>query len=235
MSKNEENGSVSSSRGKGTVSQLTNTPNKKLDTIKLNGTLEILRKEISIAGKASYNELLKNENVVLKEEKIEIHGREMTVRRVYMLFGAYRIGWVIDDDILHCMECQAEFNFLNRRHHCRACGNIICSNCSPYKATIPTLDEPNGSRVCNNCFGLKVNLHNIRQYANLEEFDSFETISSSDEVGSSYSGGLSTGMSPIERDLRHQEHLQMKREQKALSRQKLIEQSRKPQYLRAHR
>jgi uncharacterized membrane protein YgcG len=215
----------------------------------MNGTLDILRKEIILAGKSSYQDRIKSENIVQKEERILIpnHGQEIIIRRVYMLYGAYRIGWVVDDDIQYCMECYNEFNFLNRRHHCRACGNIICSNCSPYKATIPTLYEPNGSRVCVNCFGLKVNMNNLRHYATLEEFDSFETISSSDEPGggaggggsSTYSGGggsySMTGISPIERDLRQQEHAQLKRERKALSRQKLIEASRKPQYLRAYR
>jgi hypothetical protein len=215
-----------------------NNSRNKLENLKINGTLDLLRKEISLSANST-----KNENIVMKEEKIEVNGKEFTVHRVYMLYGAYRIGWILDEDIQSCMECQVEFNFLTRRHHCRACGNIICSNCSPYKATIPTLDELNGSRVCVNCFGLKVNLNNLRHYANLEEFDSFETISSqSDDHGSGsvYSAGLisssnNTGISPIERDLRQQEQMQHKREQKALSRQKLIEASRKPQYLRAYR
>ncbi len=134
------------------------------------------------------------------------------------------------------MECNSEFGFFNRKHHCRACGNVICSTCSPYKANIPTLDESNGSRVCVNCFGLKVNPNNLRHYAPLDEFDSFETTSTSDDHASStYSGGLNSGISPIERDLKNQEQSQLKREQKALSRQKLIEASRKPQYLRAYR
>lgn len=220
---------------------LTNTTTRnKLENLKINGTLDLLRKEISLPVTSS-----KNENIVMKEEQIEVNGKEIIVHRVYMLYGAYRVGWILDEDIHSCMECQVEFNFLTRRHHCRACGNIICSNCSPYKATIPTLDELNGSRVCVNCFGLKVNLNNLRHYANLEEFDSFETISSHsddhDHASSSvYSGGMissanNVGQSPIERDLRQQAQLQHKREQKALSRQKLIEASRKPQYLRAYR
>jgi hypothetical protein len=216
---------------------------------KINGTLEILRKEIILAGKSSYQDRLRSENIVQKEEKIisPMKG-EMTIRRVYMLYGAYRVGWVVDDDVQYCMECSGEFNFLNRRHHCRACGNIICAACSPYKASIPTLYEPNGSRVCTNCFGLKVNPHNLRHYATAEQFDSFESVSSSgDDPGggggcgsSTYSGGGGggvglSGLSPIERDLRQQEQTQLKRERKAMSRQKLIEASRKPQYLRAYR
>ena len=220
-----------------TRNSLTN-PRNKLENLKINGTLDLLRKEISLPATSP-----KNENIVMKEEQIEVNGKEFIVHRVYMLYGAYRVGWILDEDIHSCMECQVEFNFLTRRHHCRACGNIICSNCSPYKATIPTLDELNGSRVCVNCFGLKVNLNNLRHYSNLEEFDSFETLSShSDDPGSSsvYSGGMiasvnNVGQSPIERDLRQQAQLQHKREQKALSRQKLIEASRKPQYLRAYR
>lgn len=63
----------------------------------------------------------------------------------------------------NCMECEAEFSFFKRKHHCRACGAVVCSGCSPYQAIIPTLDEAGGSRVCVNCFGLKVNLGAMKQ------------------------------------------------------------------------
>lgn len=39
-----------------------------------------------------------------------------------------------------------------RRHHCRACGNAVCSTCSEHRRPVPKRGWPNDVRVCNNCF-----------------------------------------------------------------------------------
>ena len=59
--------------------------------------------------------------------------------------------WVKDSAVSMCMECTMAFTTLKRRHHCRACGKIVCKNCSGYKAMLEyDHDKPN--RVCSNCF-----------------------------------------------------------------------------------
>lgn len=45
--------------------------------------------------------------------------------------------WEFDDEQPYCASCAAEFNPLNRRHHCRFCGKIFCGRCSERKALIP--------------------------------------------------------------------------------------------------
>jgi hypothetical protein len=55
------------------------------------GALDILRKEMTLDRS---NGTSVNDNVVLKHENILICGTEATVRRIYCLYGAYRIGWV---------------------------------------------------------------------------------------------------------------------------------------------
>jgi len=32
-------------------------------------------------------------------------------------------------EVLNCWECRTEFSFLNRQHHCRACGEAYCNEC----------------------------------------------------------------------------------------------------------
>jgi hypothetical protein len=32
--------------------------------------------------------------------------------------------------VQECMDCKAQFSFLNRRHHCRLCGGIFCGKCT---------------------------------------------------------------------------------------------------------
>ncbi|RLV90336.1 Vacuolar segregation protein PEP7 [Spathaspora sp. JA1] len=41
--------------------------------------------------------------------------------------------WQADLEVSHCSICFVKFNLLNRRHHCRLCGSIVC-------------DDPNGFR-----------------------------------------------------------------------------------------
>ncbi|KAK2182730.1 hypothetical protein NP493_340g03068 [Ridgeia piscesae] len=50
-----------------------------------------------------------------------------------------------------CMLCTAEFTVTFRRHHCRACGKVVCRVCSDYKAPLRYLAyKPD--RVCKSCF-----------------------------------------------------------------------------------
>jgi hypothetical protein len=42
------------------------------------------------------------------------------------------VAWVPDCFADNCMLCEEEFSFFFRRHHCRSCGIVICSNCSEW-------------------------------------------------------------------------------------------------------
>ena len=37
--------------------------------------------------------------------------------------------WEINKDVEECYICDSKFTTMHRRHHCRCCGTIICSNC----------------------------------------------------------------------------------------------------------
>ena len=45
--------------------------------------------------------------------------------------------WQPDNEVSTCPICGAQFGFLNRRHHCRKCGRVVCASCSPHRITIP--------------------------------------------------------------------------------------------------
>lgn len=88
------------------------------------------------------------------------------------------LKWVDSNLINNCQLCSCQFGFLWRKHHCRICGGVFCSNCCNKYIDIPThlLDIPkhedkykvilsntyrwlfNGDKqlVCNNCHN-KVN------------------------------------------------------------------------------
>eukprot|EP00042_Codosiga_hollandica_P045856 m.472504 g.472504 ORF g.472504 m.472504 type:complete len:845 (-) comp57112_c0_seq6:932-3466(-) len=57
--------------------------------------------------------------------------------------------WVPDDKVKVCMVCnKTEFTLIQRRHHCRNCGRVVCGACSKGKAVV-NVGKP--ERVCNEC------------------------------------------------------------------------------------
>jgi hypothetical protein len=56
--------------------------------------------------------------------------------------------WVPDRSAVLCSVCGDAYTFLKRRHHCRACGGVICHNCS---ATM-FLSDGQAHRVCHSCY-----------------------------------------------------------------------------------
>lgn len=42
--------------------------------------------------------------------------------------------------------------YLSFQHHCRACGNVFCGNCSSKTSTIPKFGIEKEVRVCEACY-----------------------------------------------------------------------------------
>ncbi|KAG8234460.1 hypothetical protein J437_LFUL011859 [Ladona fulva] len=61
--------------------------------------------------------------------------------------------WVPDADAPSCMSCAIKFTLIKRRHHCRACGKVLCSKCCSSKAKL-TYMKHSEARVCLPCFGI---------------------------------------------------------------------------------
>lgn len=59
--------------------------------------------------------------------------------------------WVPDNEASACKICAKEFGRLwPRRHHCRLCGGIVCSDCSARRIDYPSLNFKN-VRACTVC------------------------------------------------------------------------------------
>uniref|UniRef100_A0A4W3IG95 Early endosome antigen 1 n=1 Tax=Callorhinchus milii TaxID=7868 RepID=A0A4W3IG95_CALMI len=58
--------------------------------------------------------------------------------------------WTEDNDVVNCMGCGKGFSVTLRKHHCRHCGNIFCSDCSSKSALTPSSKK--AVRVCATCF-----------------------------------------------------------------------------------
>ncbi|KAL9960559.1 hypothetical protein ACROYT_G034034 [Oculina patagonica] len=61
--------------------------------------------------------------------------------------------WIPDARVTMCMSCTSPFTLTNRRHHCRACGNVVCGSCSDSTAPLAYLDYTQ-ARVCDKCYDM---------------------------------------------------------------------------------
>ncbi|XP_068512994.1 FYVE, RhoGEF and PH domain-containing protein 2-like isoform X10 [Anas acuta] len=60
--------------------------------------------------------------------------------------------WVRDNLVTMCMRCKEPFNaIMRRRHHCRACGYVVCARCSEHKVKLQ-YDGNRLNRVCQECY-----------------------------------------------------------------------------------
>lgn len=69
--------------------------------------------------------------------------------------------WAPDGESNYCSDCYEKFTILNRKHHCRGCGRLLCHSCSNHWLLIPedkvvTVDSRQEElkipqRCCNSC------------------------------------------------------------------------------------
>ncbi|CAL4058732.1 unnamed protein product, partial [Meganyctiphanes norvegica] len=51
-----------------------------------------------------------------------------------------------------CHRCRSQFTMIRRKHHCRACGQVFCGDCSSKSSTIPKFGIERDVRVCESCY-----------------------------------------------------------------------------------
>ncbi|XP_032435670.1 FYVE, RhoGEF and PH domain-containing protein 4a isoform X9 [Xiphophorus hellerii] len=62
--------------------------------------------------------------------------------------------WIRDNEVTMCMKCREPFNAITRRrHHCRACGYVVCWKCSDNKAHLE-YDNYKVNKVCKDCYSI---------------------------------------------------------------------------------
>ena len=106
--------------------------------------------------------------------------------------------WVNSSLVLSCQICMSGFGLFNRKHHCRACGGVFCSQCCHKTISIPKnfiqtpqeedtykqkisnitkwLVNGSASLVCNECFTKIINLNQITWIISICEFLDFKSL-----------------------------------------------------------
>lgn len=59
--------------------------------------------------------------------------------------------WIPDHEITQCHCCAKRFIPSMSKHHCRACGQGVCGNCSSKNRPVPSRGWDHPVRVCNDC------------------------------------------------------------------------------------
>ncbi|XP_017578615.1 zinc finger FYVE domain-containing protein 1 [Pygocentrus nattereri] len=59
--------------------------------------------------------------------------------------------WVPDHEITECHQCSKGFTSSIPKHHCRACGQGVCGNCSTQNRPVPSRGWDHPVRICDAC------------------------------------------------------------------------------------
>jgi hypothetical protein len=64
--------------------------------------------------------------------------------------------WAKDSERPACSRCSVQFSLLNRRHHCRRCGEVVCGVCSANGLSLHSKDghDMGMQRVCSDCLAV---------------------------------------------------------------------------------
>ncbi|XP_077399500.1 FYVE, RhoGEF and PH domain-containing protein 4-like [Vanacampus margaritifer] len=89
-----------------------------------------------------------------KNETFKLASKDLKVEEPAEELGRRAPRWIRDNEVTVCMKCQEPFNALTRRrHHCRACGCVVCWKCSDNKAAL-AYDGNKLNKVCKACYSI---------------------------------------------------------------------------------
>ncbi|XP_055886956.1 zinc finger FYVE domain-containing protein 9-like isoform X2 [Biomphalaria glabrata] len=102
---------------------------------------------IAIPDSDELNSVSASAQAVEEEGTIDITSHSQTLSSN---LGQQAPFWIPDSDAPECMLCRVKFTIWKRRHHCRACGKVLCSTCCSQKALLPYMENKE-ARVCVEC------------------------------------------------------------------------------------
>ncbi|XP_072001396.1 FYVE, RhoGEF and PH domain-containing protein 4 isoform X3 [Engystomops pustulosus] len=130
-------------------------------TLELQASSEQIKKEWIKALETAISEFQqRNETFIIAQaKKTEEASQEVSSAEL----GLRAPRWIRDNEVTMCMKCKEQFNALTRRrHHCRACGYVVCWKCSDYKAELK-YDGNKSNKVCKDCYNILIGSNNSEE------------------------------------------------------------------------
>uniref|UniRef100_A0A8C5N2I8 FYVE, RhoGEF and PH domain containing 1 n=1 Tax=Gouania willdenowi TaxID=441366 RepID=A0A8C5N2I8_GOUWI len=96
-----------------------------------------------------------------KQRSLELQARYCTTAFIFYFIFCVELGKraptpIREKEVTLCMKCQEPFNAITkRRHHCKACGHVVCGKCSEFRARL-SYDNNRTNRVCVDCYAMLV-------------------------------------------------------------------------------
>ena len=148
----------------------------KENNIKINNKIENKNNNNIKTSNNKEQKILKLNPKFIKIEKNSINHIESNIKNVID-----KSLWIPDNIVDYCYNCDKQFTtILNRKHHCRICGKIFCSNCLNKFLDINIYNEKSEIKVCSVCQQNYRNLitilvNNLVEYKDKENKICFET------------------------------------------------------------
>jgi MAD (mothers against decapentaplegic) interacting protein len=99
------------------------------------------------------------------------------------LLGVLKPVWIPDEEAPQCMNCSQRFTVIRRRHHCRACGRVLCNNCCSSRARLEYM-ESTETRVCLPCLQVLRKVEAYKKWGGVTETQTSNTAVDSGSLGS---------------------------------------------------
>ena len=99
------------------------------------------------------------------------------------LLGVLKPVWIPDEEAPQCMNCSQRFTVIRRRHHCRACGRVLCNNCCSSRARLEYM-ESTETRVCLPCLQVLRKVEAYKKWGGVTETQISTTVVESGSLGS---------------------------------------------------
>uniref|UniRef100_A0A182QL36 FYVE-type domain-containing protein n=1 Tax=Anopheles farauti TaxID=69004 RepID=A0A182QL36_9DIPT len=101
--------------------------------------------------------------------------------------GKVQPFWMPDNSTKFCMQCNQKFSVIKRRHHCRACGQVLCSSCCSLKAKLEYMRDVE-ARICIECDVIL----SIQQQQAMEADQHQQLLGATMQGGAAIAGGNSS-------------------------------------------
>ncbi|KAI6206583.1 FYVE zinc finger [Aphelenchoides besseyi] len=91
-------------------------------------------------------------SVILSTHAVGNVGTDLRLTESELQLGKSKPIWIKDEDCKKCMLCTSKFTIVNRRHHCRCCGRVLCADCCAIRRQLPYMQvDEKRQRVCAPC------------------------------------------------------------------------------------